>query len=73
MKAQGRSWRYFGLLALALVAGAVRVEEEPAEPGEAVLFFARNDVAAEPARCNERLDATWLGQCTSPASVLTQH
>ena len=66
MKAQGRSWRYFGLIALALAAGAVRMEEELIEPATVDFHAIRNDVALDPVRCDERLDAAWLGHCTRP-------
>ncbi len=70
MKAQGRSWRYFGLIALALVAGAVRMEEDRVEHKATFFFAARDAGAAEPVRCDERLDAAWLGQCTGPELML---
>lgn len=70
MKAQGRSWRYFGLIALALVAGAVRLEEDRLERKSTFLFAVRDAGAAEPVRCDERLDAAWLGQCTGPEMML---
>lgn len=70
MKAQSRSWRYFGLIAFAFVAGAVRMEEERIEPKAAFFFVARQAGATESLRCDERLDAAWIGQCTGPQMLL---
>jgi hypothetical protein len=70
MKAESKSWKYFGLLALALTAGAVRWEADLDERRGAAGFHASSSEAeAAPLACG-RLDAGWLGPCTRPDVVL---
>lgn len=70
MKAESKSWKYLGLLALALTAGAVRWEADLGERrGAAGFNAAGSEAAAAPLACS-RLDAGWLGECTHPEVVL---
>jgi hypothetical protein len=70
MKAEPRSLKYFGLLALALTAGAVRWEADLTERQGAAGFVASGSASdAAPLACS-RLDAGWLSECTRPDVVL---
>ena len=70
MKSESKSWKYLGLLALALTAGAVRWEADLIEQRGAAGFSASGaDADAAPRGCS-RLDAGWLGECTRPDVVL---
>ena len=70
MNAEPKSWKYLGLLALALTAGAVRWEADLTERRGAAGFHASGiEPEAAPPACS-RLDAGWLGECTRPDVVL---
>jgi hypothetical protein len=70
MKAERKSWRYLGLLALALTAGAVRWEADLTEQRGAAGFHASGiEPDAAPLVCS-RLDPGWLSECTRPDVVL---
>ena len=70
MNAEPKSWKYLGLLALALTAGAVRWETDLHERQGAAGFHASGtDTDAAPQACR-RLDAGWLSECTHPEVVL---
>lgn len=68
MNTEPKSWKYLGLLALALTAGAVRWEADLSDRRGMAGFTAAGG-ATETAAC-DRLDAGWLGECTRPDVVL---
>ena len=70
MKSESKSWKYLGLLALALTAGAVRWESDQVERRAAAGFHASGDEPGAAARACHRLDAGWLSECTRPDVVL---
>lgn len=70
MRNNERSWRYFGLLALAFAAGAVRMDEALEAPGARAFHASAPDASAGPSRCDRALDAAWLGDCTHPRRLL---
>jgi hypothetical protein len=63
-----KSWRYFGLFALALVAGAVRFEED--RDAAAMGAFTSDPALVADAGGCDTFDPGWLGACTSPREVL---
>lgn len=65
-----RSWRYFGMLALALTAGAVRLEDEFLAADAGMFHAANAQQIGEAAQCDDRLDPAWLAECSDPALVL---
>jgi hypothetical protein len=70
MKSESKSWKYLGLLALALTAGAIRWETDLVEQRGAAGFYASGaESDAAPPGCG-RLDAGWLSECTRPDVVL---
>ena len=70
MKAESKSWKTLGLLALALTAGAVRWETDLIERRGAAGFYATGEEPDAAPRGCSRLDAGWLGECTRPDVVL---
>ena len=70
MKSESKSWKYLGLMALALTAGAVRWESDQVEMRGAAGFSASGDESAAAPQACHRLDAGWLGECTRPDVVL---
>ena len=65
-----KSWRYLGVLALALTAGAVRFEEDK-QDAQLGVFHSEPRQAIEPAPdCTAQLDPAWLGECTHPKAAL---
>lgn len=70
MRNNERSWRYFGLLALALVAGAVRMDDALEAPGARAFHVSAPEAAVAPGGCDRALDAAWLGDCTHPRRLL---
>ncbi len=65
-----RSWRYFGVLALALTAGAVRMEDEFLASNAGIFHAANAQRSDEPVQCNDQLNHAWLAQCLDSAPVL---
>lgn len=70
MKSQNKSWKYLGLLALALTAGAVRWETDLFERRGAVGFYASGAQPQAASPDCHRLDARWLSECTPLDVVL---
>jgi hypothetical protein len=76
MRNQERSWWYFGLLALALTAGAIRFGEDAREyrgPAAIALPQQTPPPLSDPAICEKRLDPAWFGECLpSPPRLLAE-
>lgn len=71
MKQQDRHFRFFAVIALALAAGAIRMEERWLEPQGGVIGVHPRPQLDDIVRCDTGLDPSWIGACTHPRHVLT--